>query len=110
MSSPKQTVRSVQISKAKSSLNSLVKRVHRDHEYLILKDNGTPLAAMMDIDEFEDYLELNDPKVQRDIAQSTKEFSQGKGRPVREFLAELEEEATRARKLHRATKGGNSLG
>src|SRR5438309_1030153 len=108
-SKTKQTIRSVQISKAKSSLNSLVKRVHRDHEYLILKDNGTPLAAVMDIDEFEDYLELNDPKVRRDIEQSTKEFREGKGRPAREFLAELEAEATQARKLHRATKGGNFL-
>src|SRR5213080_918507 len=96
-SKTKQTIRSVQISKAKSSLNSLVKRVHRDHEYLILKDNGTPLAAVMDIDEFEDYLELNDPKVRRDIEQSTKEFREGKGRPAREFLAELEAEATQAR-------------
>ena len=92
MSNSKQTIRSVQISKAKSSLNSLVKRVHRDHEYLILKDNGTPLAAVMDIDEFEDYLELNDPKVQRDIAQSTKEFREGKGRPVSELLEKLEQD------------------
>ena len=97
MSNSKQTIRSVQISKAKSSLNSLVKRVHRDHEYLILKDNGTPLAAVMDIDEFEDYLELNDPRVQRDIEQSTKEFREGKGRPARELLTELEEEKRQAR-------------
>src|SRR6266852_1113443 len=97
-SKTKQTIRSVQISKAKISLNSLVKRVHRDKEYLVLKDNGTPLAAVMDIDEFEDYLELNDPKVQRDIAQSTREFREGKGRPAREFLAELEEEEGEARK------------
>ena len=97
-SKTKQTIRSVQISKAKISLNSLVKRVHRDHEYLILKDNGTPLAAVMDIDEFEDYLELNDPKVRRDIEQSTKEFREGKGRPAREFLAELEAEQRQTRR------------
>ena len=97
-SKTKQTIRSVQISKAKSSLNSLVKRVHRDHEYLILKDNGTPLAAVMDIDEFEDYLELNDPKVRRDIEQSTKEFREGKGRTAREFLAELEAEQRQTRR------------
>ena len=91
----KQTIRAVPISKAKISLNSLVKRVHRDHEYLILKDNGTPLAAVLDIDEFEDYLELNEPKVRRDIEQSTKEFREGKGRPAREFLAELEQSVSR---------------
>ncbi len=94
----KQTIRSVQISKAKISLNSLVKRVHRDHEYLILKDNGTPLVAVMDIDEFEDYLELNDPKVQRDIEQSTKEFREGKGRPVSELLEKLEQDERKVRK------------
>jgi len=49
----KQRIRSVQISKAKISLNSLVRRVHLDKDYVILKDNGTPLAAVMDIDEFE---------------------------------------------------------
>ena len=95
MSNPKQTIRSVQISQAKGSLGSL--RVHRDKEYVIPKDNGTPLAAVMDIDEFEDYLELNDPKVRRDIEQSTKEFREGKGRPAREFLTELEEEKRQAR-------------
>ncbi len=51
----------------------------------------------MDIDEFEDYLELNDPKVRRDIEQSTKEFREGKGRPARELLTELEEEKRQAR-------------
>ena len=97
VSKPKQTIRAVQISQAKGSLGSLVKRVHRDKEYVILKDNGTPLAAVMDIDEFEDYLELNDPKVRRDIEQSTKEFREGKGRPGRELLTELEEEKRQAR-------------
>jgi prevent-host-death family protein len=103
MSNPKQTIRSVQISKAKSSLNSLVKRVHRDHEYLILKDNGTPLAAVMDIDEFEDYLEVNDPKVRRAIEMSNEDIREGRTRPAREFLEELrreerpKEKATRRR-------------
>ncbi len=44
----------------------------------------------MDIDEFEDYLELNDPEAQRAIRKSTEEFRAGKGRPAREFLAELQ--------------------
>src|SRR5437660_5675718 len=96
-SKTKQTIRSVQISKAKSSLNSLVKRVHRDHEYLILKDNGTPLAAVMDIDEFEDYLEVNDPRVQRDIEQSNKEIREGKRRPASELLEKLEQDQRKLR-------------
>src|SRR5438046_9487976 len=92
MSNPKQTIRSVQISKAKISLNSLVKRVHRDKEYLILKDNGTPLAAVMDIDEFEDYLEVNDPRVRKEIELSNEDFRQGRFRPAEKLLEELRQE------------------
>src|SRR2546422_704006 len=93
----KQRIRSVQISKAKVSLNSLVKRVHRDKEYLVLKENGTPLAAVMDIDEFEDYLEVNDPEVRRAIERSNRDIREGRVRPAREFLEELRrEQRTRA--------------
>jgi len=88
----KQTIRAVPISKAKVSLNSLVKRVHRDKEYLVLKENGTPLAAVMDIDEFEDYLEVNDPEVRRAIERSNRDIREGRVRPAREFLEELRRE------------------
>lgn len=104
MSNPKQTIRSVQISKAKTSLNSLVKRVHRDHEYLILKDNGTPLAAVMDIDEFEDYLELNDPKVRRAIELSSEDFRAGRFRPAEELLNELRREQRNRAKSNKTRK------
>jgi hypothetical protein len=43
----------------------------------------------MDIDEFEDYLELQDPKVERHIKKSTEDFLAGRSRPASEFLAEL---------------------
>jgi len=104
MSNPKQTIRSVQISKAMSSLNSLVKRVHRDHEYLILKDNGTPLAAVMDIDEFEDYLEVNDPKVRRAIELSNEDFRAGRFRPAEELLRELRREQRNRAKSSKTRK------
>jgi len=43
----------------------------------------------MDIDEFEDYLEVQDPKAQRDIARSNEDIRAGRVRPARELLAEL---------------------
>jgi hypothetical protein len=43
----------------------------------------------MDIDEFEDYLELQHPKVKRDIAASATDYRAGKSRPAAELLAEL---------------------
>ena len=83
-------VQTMPITKARINLGAVVKRIHLNKEYVILEKDGIPIAGMMDIDEFEDYLELQDPKAQRDIRKSTEEFRAGNSRPAREFLAELE--------------------
>jgi hypothetical protein len=82
-------VSTIPITKARHNLGQIVKRVIRDKEYFILEKDGIPVLGVMSADELEDYLELQDPKVQRDIAKSTQEFRTGKGRPARAFLAEL---------------------
>ena len=51
------------LTQARNSLGAVVKRVHLGKTYVILENSGIPLAAMMDVDEFEDYLELHDPRV-----------------------------------------------
>ena len=81
------------ITKARINLGAVVKRVHLNKEYVILEKDGIPIAGIMDIDEFEDYLELNDPKVQRDIRKSNEEYLAGKHRPAEELLQELRQEA-----------------
>ena len=69
--------------------------MHLNKEYVILEKDGIPLAALMDIDEFEDYLELRDPKVRAHIAKSRAEFQSGKSQPARELLEELRAQAAR---------------
>ncbi len=69
--------------------------MHLNKEYVILEKDGIPLAALMDIDEFEDYLELRDPKVRAHIAKSRAEFQAGKSQPARELLEELRAQAAR---------------
>lgn len=85
-------VRHLPITKARINLGDVIKRVNRDKEYIVLEKGGLPVAAIMDIDEFEDYLELQDPEVNRIIEESTKEYLAGKSRPAEEFFAELDEE------------------
>jgi hypothetical protein len=85
----KRMVQTLPITKARINLGAVVKRVHLNKDYVILEKDGIPIAGLMDIDEFEDYLEMNDPKVNRAIAKSSSEFRTGKSRPAREFLAEL---------------------
>lgn len=82
-------VRAIPITQARVHLGALVKRVHLKKEYFILEKDGIPIAGLMDIDEFEDYLELQDPKVREHIQKSNKEHLAGKSRPAEEFLREL---------------------
>lgn len=91
-------VTTIPITKARINLGALVKRVHLNKEYFILEKDGIPIAGVMDIDEFEDYLELQDPKARADIRKSYQEYRAGKGRPYEEFLSELREEEERKTK------------
>jgi len=84
--------------KARINLGALVKRVHLNKEYVVLEEDGIPIAGLMDIDEFEDYLELQDAQVRGDIRTSSEEYRAGKGRPSGKFLKELRQEAERKRK------------
>ena len=77
------------LTQARNSLGAVVKRVHLGKTYVILEKDGIPLAGLMDIDEFEDYLELQDPKVRAHIAKSRQEFLAGRSRPARSLLTEL---------------------
>jgi PHD/YefM family antitoxin component YafN of YafNO toxin-antitoxin module len=78
------------ITKARTNLGAVVKQVHLNKEYVILEKDGIPIAGLMDIDEFEDYLELQDPKVRAHIRTSTAEYRAGKSRPAGDLLAELQ--------------------
>lgn len=86
---PTPMVTSIPITKARTNLGALVKRVHLNKEYFILEKDGIPVAGLMDVDELEDYLELKDPKIREHIRKSHQEYLAGKSRPAEEFLAEL---------------------
>ena len=75
------------LTEARIHLGAVVKRARLGKEYFILEKDGIPVAGLMDIDEFEDYLELQDPEARADIERSTKEHRAGKSRPIGEFVA-----------------------
>src|SRR5947209_19876957 len=82
-------VQTLPITKARINLGAVVKRIHLNKEYVILEKDGIPIAGIMDIDEFEDYLELQDPKARRDIGKSNDDIRAGRVRPAHELLADL---------------------
>ncbi len=91
-------VQHLPITQARINLGALVKRIHLNKEYVILEKDGIPVAGVMNIDEFEDYLELQDPKIRAHIRASNTEYRAGKSRPAEEFLKELRGETARRNK------------
>src|SRR5256886_17379136 len=81
-------VRHMPLTKARINLGAVVKQVHLNKEYVVLEKDGIPIVALMDAEEFEDYLELQDPEVKRHIAASTKEYREGKSFPAEDLIAE----------------------
>ena len=96
------TVQHLPITQARINLGALVKRIHLNKEYVILEKDGIPVAGVMNIDEFEDYLELQDPTVRAHIRASNAEYLAGKSRPAEEFLKELRGETVRRNKRRTA--------
>lgn len=87
----------ISLAEAGSGLVAIVERLQAGKERVILEKDGVPVAALMDIDEFEDYLELHDPEVSKAIAEGRQEHLAGRSRPAAELLRELEEEDERER-------------
>src|SRR3954454_5138168 len=81
----------IPITKARINLGAVAKRAHLKGEYFILEKDCIPIAGIMDADELEDYLELQNPKVKKQIAESRKDAGAGRVRDVRELLAEIKE-------------------
>src|SRR5437899_70805 len=77
------------LTKARINLGQVVRRVHVNREYFILEKDGIPVAGIMSVADMEDYLEMLDPGVKKQIEKSSTEYRRGQARNVREFLAEL---------------------
>jgi PHD/YefM family antitoxin component YafN of YafNO toxin-antitoxin module len=94
-------VQHLPLTQARINLGAVVKRVHLNNEYVVLEKDGIPVAGVMPIDEFEDYLELRNPKARVHIRKSNAEYLAGKSRPAEDFLADLRRQATRKSRQQR---------
>ncbi|MFC1751658.1 type II toxin-antitoxin system Phd/YefM family antitoxin [Patescibacteria group bacterium] len=79
----------IPITKARINLGDIVKRARLKKEYFILEKDGYPVAGIMDIDEFEDYLDINDPKTKKQIKKSYSEYKAGEAKPASRLSGEL---------------------
>ena len=83
------TIQRIPITKARINLGQIVRRVHVNKEYFVLEKDGIPVAGIIDVDELEDYLELRDPSVKRQIRESGQQYGRGEARDADELVASL---------------------
>ena len=83
------------MTKARINLGALVRGVHVRGDIVVLEKDGIPVAGLVDIDALEDLIEIHDPKMQRKIRASMKDYRAGRTRPLAELIAELEAEGAK---------------
>jgi hypothetical protein len=88
----------IPITRARINLGQVARRAHINNEYFILEKDGIPVAAIMNVEELEDYLELKDPALKRHIRKSYQEYHRGKARGAGKFLEELRTNSAKPRK------------
>ena len=104
MRTTKPTISHIPITEASINLGAIVKRASLNGEYFILEKDGIPIAGLMGSNELEDYLELQDPDVQRGIAESTADIKAGRTRPATDLLTDIKTRSTRKRPLKQCAK------
>jgi Antitoxin Phd_YefM, type II toxin-antitoxin system len=93
----KVVIHRIPITHARINLGQVARRVHINKEYFILEKDGIPVAAIMNVEELEDYLELKDPALKEHIRKSYQEYRRGKARGAGNFLKELRANSTKPR-------------
>ena len=66
------------LTKARINLGALIQRVHNNKEHFILEKDGIPVAALLSVDEYEDYLDARDPELKGQIREGHAEYRKGK--------------------------------
>ena len=88
----------IPITRARINLGQVVRRAHLNKEYFILEKDGIPVAAIVGMDELEDFLELQDPALKMHIQNSYREYRRGEARGANRFLEELRLKPTKRKK------------
>ena len=83
-------VGTIPITKSRVNLGEVVKRVHLEKDSFVLEKGGIPVATILDIDEFEDWLETKDPELKDQVRQGYEEYKKGKAVLLDKFLAQIQ--------------------
>ena len=81
-------VKTLSINDITSNLPDIVERLHSG-DYIVVEKNGRPVAGIIDADDMEDFVELQNSLIKKQISKGYQEFKTGKTVPARSFLQSL---------------------
>jgi hypothetical protein len=83
---PRVVIHRIPITRARINLGQVARRAHIHKGYFILEKDGIPVAAFMNVEELENYLELKNPALKKQLRKSYDEYRRGKARGAGKFF------------------------
>jgi len=71
-------IKTIQATKLRANFKDALSHVKESKQPLIITERGVPTSVLLDIDEFEDYLMMQDENALAELRQSEKEYKEGK--------------------------------
>lgn len=78
-------VKTLSLEKAKKELPDIVEKL-QSGDFVVVQKNGRPVAGIVDVDDMENFLELQNSVMKRQIAKGYREFKARKTVSARSFL------------------------
>lgn len=82
-------LQSLPVTKARINLGSVVRQAYLKKKSFVLEKGGIPVAGILGIEDFEDWLEVSDPTLIKDIGKGYREYKKGKAKPISALLKSL---------------------
>ena len=78
-------VKTLSIQEAKDKLPGIIEKL-RSGDFVVVEKQGKPIAGIVDFEDMEDFIELNNASLQKQIQNGYKEFKTGKAKPSPPFF------------------------
>ena len=82
-------IHSMPITKARINLGGVVRQAYIQKKSFLLEKGGIPVAGILGIDDFENWLEWSNPKLKQNIQKGYKDYKKKKTKPLDSLLKYL---------------------
>ncbi|MEY3784326.1 MAG: Antitoxin Phd YefM, type toxin-antitoxin system [Candidatus Parcubacteria bacterium] len=82
-------IKTIQATKLRSNFKDALSHVKGTKQPLIITERGVPTSVLMDIDEYEDYLMMQDVDLLADVKAARQEYKDGKIHSFKDVFGDI---------------------